>query len=73
MICYNCGGLMEEIISDLPFRVTANSIVIIKRLPVLQCENCNEYLLDDSVMAEVDRILNRIDKTAELEVLSYAV
>lgn len=73
MICFNCGGRMEKIISDLPFRSTTNSIVIIKRLPVLQCENCNEYLLDDSVMAEVDRILNRIDKTAELEVLSYAV
>jgi len=55
------------------FKVNYDSIVIIKGLPVLQCQNCNEYLIEDEVMQNVDIILNRIDKTAELEVLSYAV
>jgi len=73
MICYNCGGKLEKIIADLPFKVGHNSIIIIKNLPILQCQNCNEYLIEDPVMEKVDRILNKIDKTAELEILSYAV
>ena len=73
MICHNCGGKLEKIITDLPFKVRHNCIVIIKELPVLQCQNCNEYLIEDSAMEKVDRLLKEIDKTAELEVLSYSV
>jgi len=73
MICHNCGGKLEKLITNLPFKVNYDSIVIIKELPVLQCRNCNEYTIEDEVMQNVDNILNKIDKTAELEVLSYAV
>lgn len=73
MICHNCGGKLENLITNLPFKVNHDSIVIIKGLPVLQCLNCSEYAIEDEVMQNVDNILNRIDKTAELEVLSYAV
>ena len=72
MRCYKCGGNLEKIITDLPFKVRGNSIVIIKKLPTLQCQNCNEYLIEDGVMEKVDHILNNIDKTAELEILNYA-
>ena len=73
MICHNCGGELEKIITDLPFKVRSDSIIIVKRLPVLQCQNCNEYSIEDSVMQKVDGILDKIDRTAELEILSYAV
>jgi YgiT-type zinc finger domain-containing protein len=73
VICRNCGGKLEKVITDLPFKVRINSIVIIKNLPVLQCPNCNKYLIEDPVMEKVDSILEKIDKTAELEVLNYAV
>ena len=73
MICHNCGGKLEKLITNLPFKISPDCIVIIKELPVLQCQNCNEYLMEDAVMEKVDSILNKIDKTAELEVLSYAV
>ena len=73
MICHNCGGVLEKIIADLPFKVRHDSIIIIKGLPILQCQNCSEYLIEDPVMEEVDRILSKIDETAELEILSYAV
>jgi len=73
MICHNCGGGLEKIIADLPFKVRHDSIIIIKGLPILQCQNCSEYLIEDPVMEEVDRILSKIDETAELEILSYAV
>ncbi len=72
MICRNCGGKLEKVVTDLPFKVKDNSIVIIKKLPILQCQNCNEYLIEDSVMEKIDYILDKIDKTAELEILRYA-
>lgn len=73
MACHNCGGKLEKVITDLPFKVRTDSIVIIRNLPVFQCLNCNEYLIEDPVMERVDSILEKIDKTAELEVLNYAV
>jgi len=73
MICRICGGKLESQVTNLPFKINDNSIVIIKGLPVLQCQNCSEYLIEDAMMEKVDAILGRIEKTAELEVLSYAV
>jgi YgiT-type zinc finger domain-containing protein len=72
MNCHNCGGNLESAITDLPFKISQHSIIIIKELPVLQCQNCNEYLLEDPVMARVDSILNKIDAKVEVEILSYA-
>ena len=72
MICHSCGGGLEKIITNLPFKVNYDSIIIIKELPVLQCRNCNEYLIEDSVMEKVDWVLAKVDRTAELEILSYA-
>jgi len=73
MNCNKCGDKLERIITDLPFKIENGGIIIIKELPVLQCPNCNEYLIEDSVMKKVDEILEHTDKTAEVEILSYAV
>jgi YgiT-type zinc finger domain-containing protein len=73
MMCHICGGKLEKVVTNLPFKVSHASIVIVKRLPVSQCVNCSEYVIEDEVMRKVDDILNRIDATAELEVLNYAV
>ena len=73
MNCHSCGGGLEKVITDLPFKIRSGSIIIIKKLPVLQCKSCNEYIIEDSVMEKVDSILNKVDRTAELEILSYAV
>lgn len=70
--CHNCGGKLDNIITNLPFKIKNDSIVIIKDLPLLQCQNCFEYIIEDKIMEKVDKILNKIDETAELEVLSYA-
>jgi YgiT-type zinc finger domain-containing protein len=51
MICRVCGADMHSITTDLPFKITDRAIVIIKELPVRQCERCTEYLLDDATMA----------------------
>jgi YgiT-type zinc finger domain-containing protein len=72
MKCRMCGTQMNSIITDLPFKTTDTTIIIIKELPVLQCTNCPEYLLEDAVMARVDQILAGINASAELEIVRFA-
>jgi len=72
MKCHVCGSKLEPLITDLPFKISDETIVILKSLPVLQCENCSEYLLDDPVMAGVEKILEKVNVAAELEIIRYA-
>jgi YgiT-type zinc finger domain-containing protein len=72
MKCHICGSELIPIQTDLPFKVSEATIVIVKALPVLQCQSCGEYLLEDSVMQRVDEILDRADVRAELEIIRYA-
>lgn len=63
---------MDDRTTDLPFKTGESSIVIIKDLPVSQCSECHEYVLADSVMSEVERILASVDKSTELEIVRFA-
>jgi YgiT-type zinc finger domain-containing protein len=72
MKCRVCGSQMSSVVTDLPFKVSDATIVILKGLPALQCERCSEYVLEDAVMARVDELLVRVDSAAELEVIKYA-
>jgi YgiT-type zinc finger domain-containing protein len=57
---------------DIPFKANQSTIVIMKDLPVYQCENCSEHLLDDPVLKRVEKIIKNVDSAAELEVIKYA-
>lgn len=72
MRCTVCGAPLESTTTDLPFKVSETTIVIFKDLPVLQCRNCPDYLLEDSVVARIDEILARVDREAEVEIIPYA-
>ncbi len=72
MKCHVCGSKMKSTITDLPLKANTRNIVILKDLPLLQCESCSEYLLDDPVLKRVDEILENIDPAAELEIIKYA-
>ena len=72
MKCHVCGSELKLLITDLPFKIGDTAIVILKELPVLQCENCSEYLLDDPVMGRIEEILERVNTAAELEIIRYA-
>jgi len=63
---------MQSITTDLPFKVNDTTIVIMKELPVIQCDGCSEYLLDDPVLKRVDGIIEKMDVAAELEIIRYA-
>ena len=72
MKCHLCGSKLKPLITNLPFKIGDVTIVILKGLPVLQCDNCNEYLIDDPVMSRVEAILERVSADAELEIIRYA-
>ena len=72
MKCHVCGATMRSLITDLPFKTSETTIVILKGLPVFQCDSCSEYLLDDPVLKRVEKILEKADTVAELEVIRYA-
>ena len=72
MRCHVCGAQMEAIVTTLPFKVRDHTIIIIKGVPVRQCANCSEYMLEDAVMAQVDSILAHTNAAAELEVIEFA-
>ncbi|MBW2593547.1 MAG: type II toxin-antitoxin system MqsA family antitoxin [Deltaproteobacteria bacterium] len=57
MKCHVCGSKLKHLVTDLPFKTGDTTIAILKDLPVIQCENCGEYLLDDPVMNRVEEIL----------------
>lgn len=72
MKCHICGGKMKPTTTDLPFKLRSNSIIIVKNLPVLQCGNCQEYLIKDQVMERLDKILKKASIKTELEVIRFA-
>jgi len=72
MKCHNCGAVMEFIRTNLPFKLSNKTIVVIEDLPVVQCSNCSEYFLEDEVMSKVDDILAKINENVELEVIPFA-
>lgn len=72
MKCHLCGSKLESLITDLPFKISDTTIVILKGMPILQCENCGEYLIDDPVMSRVEKILERVSTDAESEIIRYA-
>lgn len=72
MKCRVCGGVMEERVTDLPFKIGDTSIVIVRSLPVLQCRQCGESELENVAMSRVDHLLAAVDRFAELEVVRYA-
>ena len=63
---------MKAMVTDLPFKLRQKSIVIFKDLPVIQCTNCREILIDDPIMEKVDLLLKNIDSKAELEIIQFA-
>ena len=72
MKCRVCGSTLRASTTDLPFKVSDRTIVILKDLPVAQCEACSEYLIADAVFAKVETLLSKVDASAELEIIPFA-
>lgn len=61
---------MEPRVTDLPFK-RGEAIVILRALPVLQCKQCADIELENTVMQKVEQILDR-SGACELEVIRFA-
>ena len=72
MKCAVCGGELRTTTTNLPFKVSDVTIVILKDLPVVQCAKCPEYLIEDEVLRRVDEVLARVEGGTELEIVRYA-
>ena len=72
MCCHVCGSDMHATTSDMPFKLDQKRIVIIRDLPVYQCEICGEHVYTDAVMAKIETALSKVEPTAELEIVRFA-
>ena len=72
MKCRICGGTLDPRVTDLPFKVSDTSIVIVKSLPVLQCNQCGDTELEQATMLSVEELLGRVNRSSELEVIRFA-
>lgn len=72
MKCRVCGSTMRAIVTNLPFKVNETAIVIVKAVPVVQCDTCRDYVFDDPVWERIEAILESVDTAAELEIVAYA-
>lgn len=72
MKCLVCGAALRSVTTDLPWKVSDRTIVVIKKLPVMQCEGCSDYLIEDAVMARVDELLSGVDGSIEPEIVPFA-
>jgi YgiT-type zinc finger domain-containing protein len=72
MKCRVCASHLQPMRTDLPFKISERTIVIVKDLPVFQCERCSEYSMDDATFARVEEMLARADQNAELEIVAFA-
>jgi len=72
MNCHVCGAAMRHVVTDLPFKPAASTIAIVKHVPVIECSNCREYLIDDDTMQRIEEILNTIDESTEVGIVDFA-
>jgi len=70
--CRVCGSRLEPTTTDLPFKVSERTIVILKQLPVVQCSRCSEYSIEDRILSRVEELLSKADTSAELEIIPFA-
>jgi YgiT-type zinc finger domain-containing protein len=71
MKCRICGSSLKPIKTDLPFKVSERTIVIVKELPVVQCESCSAYEIENPVFSRVEELLSAIDRATELEIIRF--
>ena len=72
MKCHVCGGTLEPQVTDMPFKLSSKTIVILKDLPVFQCDHCGEYAIEDPIMERVDSLLEKVNQTVELAIVQFA-
>jgi len=73
MNCTTCkNGWMEEGCVTVTLQ-RDQSVIVIKNVPALVCENCGDYTLDEAVTSRIMDVAEQaVSNNAEIEVLQYA-
>lgn len=53
---------MEIQVTDMPFKLSDRTIAILKGLPVLQYNQCSEFVIEDPIMERVEALLEKVDQ-----------
>lgn len=71
MVCFMCKG--HTVHKQTNFMVDlGNSIIIVKKVPSIVCDQCGEVSYEDSVAHNLERIVDKLrDTEAEITVASY--
>ena len=72
MKCHVCGNSMTRVASDLPFRVNRSVMIILRDLPLMECNECGAYAFEERVMERVHEIVERLKSPSHLEAVLYA-
>ena len=72
ILCRICGSNLRLVKIDLPFEVSEKTTVIVKELPVVQCESCSVYLSEDLVFSRVEKLLSAMGRATELGIIRFA-
>lgn len=69
--CFMCKGSMKK--KNTTFMVELdNTIIIIKNVPSLVCEQCGEVVYDDDVAKQLEILVNTVRNTiTEITVINY--
>ena len=71
MHCFMCKGNLYELLTTYMIDL-GSTIVIIKNVPSLVCEQCGEVSYSDEVAQELEKIINKVkNTTTEIAVLNY--
>ncbi len=68
-----CGGALVPKVTELSFKVRDSSIVILKSLPVLHCNQCGDAELEHGTILKVEKLLERVDLSSELKVIRWQI
>ena len=71
MRCTSCGAAMNQAHTDLPFKVARHAVIVVRGVPVFECQSCPEYLIADSAMERIEDVLAARSPATELEVVSF--
>lgn len=73
MTCFMCKGTMQEAFSN--FTANMNGcIIVIKNVPSQVCSQCGEVTYSDTVVQQLEQIVQRVRNSiaAEVAVINYS-
>lgn len=70
--CPICGGSFESGFSTISSDNDDN-LIVLRKVPVMICTSCGEEYIEDTVLQNIEKKLNKgQDKTKQIEIFAYS-